>query len=213
MPTLYGASQSPFVRKVKVALAEKGIAYEQDPVIPFGVSDEYRRKSPLGKIPCWEEDGFALPDSSCILAYLERTHPEPRLYPEDPRDFGRALFCEEYADTKLAETLGAFFFERYVRKNLMKQEADEERLAKLMAEQVPPVFDWLEAQVEGREVLVGRHFSVADIAMASPFVNWAWAGERVDASRWPALAAYVKRIHARPSFEEVLEAEGAPPTS
>jgi len=213
MPTLHGASQSPFVRKVKVALAEKGIAYEQDPVIPFGVSDEYLRKSPLGKIPCWEDGDFALPDSSCILAYLERTHPEPRLHPEDPKDFGRALFLEEYADTRLAETLGAFFFERYVKKNLMKQEADEARLAQALAEQVPPVFDWLEAQVEGREVLVGRHFSVADIAMGTSFVNFAYAGEKVDASRWPALAAYVKRIHARPSYKEVLEAEGAPPTA
>ncbi len=110
MPKVHGVNASPFVRKVRVALAEKGIDYELIPVMPMGVSDEFKKISPLGKIPVFEaDDGFTLPDSSCILPYLERIQPDPSLYPKDAKDFGWALFLEEYADSKLAETVGGRF--------------------------------------------------------------------------------------------------------
>ena len=60
--------------------------------------------------------------------------------------------------------------------------------------------------------MVGR-FSVADIAIGSVFVNMQHAGEAVDAGRWPKLAAYVDRIHARPSFKGLIEEEKAAFTS
>ncbi len=210
MPILHGDNGSPFVRQVKVLCAETSIAGEQNPVIPFGVGAEFLAKSPLGKIPCWEDGDYVLPDSSCIGQYLEKTHPTPALYPEDARELGRALWYEEYGDTKLIENLGPFFFERFIKKFLMKQEPDEERLVPILAEQIPPVFDYLEREVTGREYLVGNRFTIADIAMASPFVNFAMGGEQVDAARWPELAAYVQRVQSRPSFKEVLASEQAP---
>ena len=184
MPIIHGVGGSPFVRKVRVALAEKGIPYDHDPIVPFGLSDDYKKKSPLGKIPCYEDGDFVLPDSSCIIAYLEKTQPEPRLYPEDAQEFGRALFYEEYADTKLADTVGPFFFERYVKPNLMNAEPDEARLAEQMRDAVPPVFDYLEGELaDDREFLAGGQFSIADIGVGSLFVNFGHGGEAVDASR------------------------------
>ena len=73
MPKIHGVNASPFVRKTRVALAEKGIVYELVPVMPIGVSDEFKKISPLGKIPCYQDGDFTLPDSSCICAFLERT--------------------------------------------------------------------------------------------------------------------------------------------
>jgi glutathione S-transferase len=209
MPILHGANGSPFVRKVKVVCAEKSIEYDQDPIVPFGISDEYRKKSPLGKIPCWEDGDYTLPDSSCIGQYLEKKQPSPSLYPTDAEGFGRAIWYEEYADTKLTEVLAVAFFERLIKKMFMKMEPDEEKIAKVLAEDLPPVLDYLEGEIADREYLVGNQFGVADIAVASPFVNFAHAGESVDASRWPNLAAYVERILARPSFKECIEAEKA----
>ncbi|HUE38273.1 MAG TPA: glutathione S-transferase family protein, partial [Candidatus Binatia bacterium] len=84
MPTVYGISISPFVRKVRVALAEKGIAYDVDPVIPVNVSAEYKKISPLGKVPAFRDGDKTLADSSVIINYLDRTHPNPPLYPSDP---------------------------------------------------------------------------------------------------------------------------------
>jgi glutathione S-transferase len=210
MPILHGANGSPFVRKVKVICAEKSIEYEQNPIIPFGVAAEYLAKSPLGKIPCWEDGDYTLPDSSCIGQYLEKLHPEPALYPSDARELGRALWYEEYADTRLVETVGPFFFERFVKKMLLKQEPDEERLGPILAERIPEVFRYLEGELADRDHLVGGRFTFADIAMSSPFVNFRLAGEDVDAGRWPVLAAWLERVFGRPAYKGVLESEQAP---
>src|SRR5205807_1217235 len=99
MRTVYGANGSPFVRKVCVMLAEKGLTYEQEPVIPLNVSAEFKKLSPLGKIPAYRDGEATLSDSSIICAYLERKHPEPPLYPAEPFEYARALWFEEYGDT------------------------------------------------------------------------------------------------------------------
>jgi glutathione S-transferase len=204
---IHGANASPFVRKTRVALAEKNIPYELKPLIPFNQPPEYLKISPLGKIPCLQDGDYTLPDSSCIIAYLERVQPRPALYPEDAKEFGRALFYEEYADSRLIETLGPVFFQRVVRKNILKQEPDESIVRKKIDEEAPKVFDWLEGQIGDHEWLVGGRFGIADIATASPFVNFGHAGEKVDAKRWPRLAAYLERVHARPSFKALIEEE------
>ncbi len=206
MPIVHGVSASPFVRKVRVALAEKGVDYELNPVMPIGQNPEYLRKSPLGKIPCYEDGEFVLPDSSCILAYLERTHPTPPLYPADPKQYGRALFYEEYSDSKLSETLGSVFFQRFIQPQIFKKEPDE-KVCREKLETARGLFDYLEGELADREYLAGGRFSVADIAVGSIFVNFAHAGEKVDAKRWPRLAAYLGRIHARPSFKALIEEE------
>ena len=206
-PILHGVNASPFVRKARVALAEKGVDYELVPVMPMGQTQEYMKMSPLGKIPCYQEGDFTLPDSSCIIAYLERIHPEPALYPSDPKEFARALWYEEYADSKIASVMSVPFFNRVVKK-MMNQEPDDAAIAASL-EEAQPVFDYLEAELGDRQVLVGTHFSIADIAVSSPFVNFAHSGESVDAQRWPRLVAYLERNHARPSFKALIEEEKA----
>ncbi len=209
MPVIHGVNASPFVRKVLVALAEKGIAYEQKPVMPFNQSKEFYEISPLGKIPVYQDGEFTLPDSSCIIAYLERTQPKPALYPSDPQEFGRALWYEEYSDSKLTEAVGPVFFQRAVRKRFFKQEPDEELVQKQLKEVVPPIFDYLESQVREGQPLVGAHFSIADLAVGSIFANFKHGGEQVDAGRWPKLAEFVERTHSRPSFKARIEEETA----
>ena len=104
-PILHGSNISRYVRKVRVALAYKGIEYDNVQQNPFGDQPEYRKKSPLSKIPCWEEGDLILPDSSVILSYLEHRYPDPPLLPKAPGPRARALWFEEYGDTKVAETL------------------------------------------------------------------------------------------------------------
>jgi len=208
MPTLYGTLGSPFVRKAIVALTEKGIEYDHDPVIPFGPNPEYRKIHPLGRIPAYRDGDRVLPDSSVILAYLERTHPEPPLYPADPYEYARALWYEEFGDDGLSPITGTkIFFPRVIGPRFMNRPPDEVAIKKTLDEEVPPLFDYLEQEVGDKQFLVANRFTVADIGVATQFVNFKLAGCSVDVKRWPQLAAYVERIHNRPSFKAVIEKE------
>ncbi len=212
MPRIHGVNLSPFVRKTRAALAEKGIDCENVPVLPGGGGDpDWKLKSPLGKIPVFEEDdGFTVADSSAIIAYLERTRPEPALYPTDPRELATALFLEELADTTLGSALTTAFAERIVKGRFMGGEPDEAVVDAALA-QLPELFDYLERQIQdGSDGIVGGRLSVADIAIASPFVNYQYGGETLDAARWPKLAGYVATLHARPSFKTLIAEERIP---
>ncbi len=210
MPTLYGAFGSPFVRKAMVALTEKGIAYDHDPVVPFGPNPEYRKISPLGKIPAFRDGERTLADSSVIIAYLERTHPEPPLYPNDPYEYARALWFEEYGDGGLSPVLGAkVFFPRVIAPRFFNQPTDEAAVQKVLDEEVPPLLDYLETEIGDKQFLVANRFTIADIGIATVFVNFQFAGCSIDAKRWPKLAAYVGRILSRPSFKGIIDKEKA----
>jgi glutathione S-transferase len=205
---LYGIGASPFVRKVRVFLAEKGIPHEREDVIPVNVSPEYRKISPLGKIPAMRDGDRTLCDSSIICSYLERTHPEPALYPSDPYEHGRALWFEEYGDTALANVIGPkIFFQRIVTPRFFNQTTDEAVVQKAIDEELPPFLDYLESQLGGGDTLVGKRFSIADVGIATQFVNLRHAGAGVDPKRWPKLARYVAGVHERPSFKALIEEE------
>jgi glutathione S-transferase len=206
MPKIHGIGVSPFVRKVLVTMEEKSLPYELNPMMPMAPTPEFKEMSPLGKIPVYQDGDFTLPDSSCIIAYLERTHPIPALYPADAKQFGTALFLEEYADTRLLEAVAAVFSERVV-KSFLKQTPDEARVKKGIEELMPPAMAYLESLAPEGDGIVGGRFSVADVAIGSQFVNWGHAGESIDAKKFPRLHSYVERIHSRPSFKKLIEQE------
>lgn len=203
MPIVHGVPPSPFVRKVRIFLKEKGIDHELKLVAPFALTDEFKRISPLGKIPVYEEGDFTTPDSSVICAYLEKVHPEPPLYPAEPKDYARALWFEEYADSKLADQVGPVFFERAVKPKMLKQQPDEARVKQAL-DGLPAFLDYLEAQVGERDFIVGDRYSIADISIATQLQQLNHGGEPVDAARWPRLARYAKGILGRPSFRELI---------
>jgi len=202
MPKVYGISLSPFVRKVRTVLAEKNVAYDVDPVLPVNVTPEYRKKSPLGKIPAYEDNGRTLADSSVICAYIERTHPVPALYPSDAYDYARALWFEEYADGGLTPIMGGkVFFQRVVGPKFFQQKTDDAVVKQALEVDLPPMFDYLEGELApGAVHFVGGKLSIADIAVASIKLNYQHAGEHIDSARWPRLAAAVAATLARPSM-------------
>ncbi|HWA92281.1 MAG TPA: glutathione S-transferase family protein [Rhizomicrobium sp.] len=208
---VYGGSVSPFVRKVRIVLAEKGQAYSLEQISPFNPPPDFRDISPLGRIPAFRDTDLPEPnhlsDSSVICDYIEQKFPAPALYPAAPYHRARALWFEEYADSILAETMGrGFFFERVVKK-LLKSQPDEEVCRRTLTEKLPPLFDYLSKELGGNDYLVGNAFSIADISVATMLVNFEHAGGAIDAARWPNLAAYCKRLHARPSFKACIDEE------
>jgi glutathione S-transferase len=210
---VYGGAVSPFVRKVRVVLAEKGLQYTLDQVSPFNPPPEFLQISPLKRIPVLRDTDHAepntLPDSSIICDYLEHKAPNPPLYPADPFERAKALWYEEYADSVMAQNIGrGLFFERIVKK-MMRGQTDEAVCKKTLTEELPPLFDHLEREIGDKQYLAGNMFSIADISVGTMLVNFRHAGEALDTKRWPKLAAYIARIHARPSFKALIDEESA----
>ena len=72
------------------------------------------------------------------------------------------------------------------------------------------MLDYLERTVPDEEgYLVGDRLTLADLAVASPFVNFHHAGSPIDAARYSRIVAYVDRILDRPSFQQWVERETA----
>jgi glutathione S-transferase len=208
MAIVYGVNLSPFVRKVRVFMAEKGLPYELEPIIPMNAPPEYRKISPLGKIPAYRDEKVTLADSSAICAYLERIHPRPELYPSDPPEYGRALWFEEYGDSALAPTIGPkIFFPKIVAPRFFNQPADDAAIRKVVEEELPPYLDYLEGEMGNGEGIVGGRFTIADIALGTQFVNLRHAGFSPDAKRWPRLTRYIERVHDRPTFKKLIAEE------
>lgn len=91
MITLCGFSASNYYNKAKLALLEKGVAFEERLVYP-SVELPAASDSPMGKVPYLLADGQSISESQAIVEYLEAAFPEPRLYPADP---GAAAKCRE----------------------------------------------------------------------------------------------------------------------
>jgi glutathione S-transferase len=208
---VYGGAVSPFVRKVRVVLAEKGQPYSLEQINPFAPPPDFINISPLKRIPAFRDTELPEPntlaDSSVISDYLENKYPTPPLYPKEPYTRARALWFEEYADSQVASNLvRSLFFERIVKK-LLKMQTDETICEAALRDHMPAIGAYLEKEIGSRQFMVSDAFSIADIAIGTMFVNVHHAGEMIDASRWPNLATYVARIHARPSFQALIEEE------
>ena len=201
---LYGANQSPFFRKARVVLEEKGLSYETESLIPVPKTPALLALHPMGKIPILRDGEVVVPDSSVICAYLEKKHPSPALYPDAPAELAKVLFLEEYADTRMAEVLGGIVFERFIKPKILQQATDESRVQELLENAVPPVMDYLESQVPGDRDSVLARFGIADAALGAHLGSLTSAGIEIDAGRWPRTASYYRALRARPSFKTVM---------
>lgn len=208
MIKLYGANASPFVRKVMAVLAIKELPYEHIPSMPFSGDQELAKVSPLSKVPALIDGDLNIADSKVICRYLESAYPEVAVYPTDLQQRARADWLEEYGGTALAESAAAVFFHRFMRPRVFKQPVDEEAVDKIINKTLPPMLDYLESQVPAEGFIFGD-LTVADLALASPFVNAGYAQYTIDAAQWPKVSSLVERVKAHSAVAPLLEAEAA----
>ncbi len=209
--TLYGAHISPYVRKVRAALAYKGLEYEHIFVAPKmgDQPEEFKANSPLGKIPLLRDGNNYIPDSSVICAWLDRQYPDKPLLPADNVDAVKSLWFEEYADSTMTTVMGGHLFAEVVMaKLLFKREPIQSDIDKAINEEIPAIFDYLETQIAGNYLLASG-FSLGDIAVGSISVALVHSNYKCDAARWPKTAAYLMRLHEGEIFAPLIADEKA----
>jgi glutathione S-transferase len=197
---LMGSSFSPFVRKVLVYAQERGIELELEQMGLRTGSGDFERASPFRKMPGFVDGDFAIADSTAIITYLNAKLPDDALFPTDPASRARVVWFEEYADTMLAPGVFAMFGNRIVKPKFVGIPGDLAEADRFEAEDFPALVDYLEGVVPASGYLVDDRFTLADIVVATMFVNYAHAGVVIDPARWPKVTAYIAGIHQRPSF-------------
>jgi len=207
---IYGSPVSPFARKVMACAVEKGVGFDVEPVNFMDAPDWFATVSPMKRIPILRDRSIAhegdhssadgtIADSSAICGYIEKKHPTPALYPQEPFAHGRALFLEEYADTVLAPAAGLGIFRPIFFSMMGGKEPDVQQAKKAWADTLPPVFDYLEGALGGADYFVGDAVSIADIAIVCMIMQIDLvATGPLDA--WPGLKAHHERMIARPSI-------------
>ena len=206
---VFGSTLSPYVRKVMVFGAEKGLELELQAAGMGRGGPDFEAASPFRKMPGFKDGDFLISDSSAIVTYLEAKYPDPNLIPLSPESRARTIWFDELADTLMMAAGGAIFGNRFVKPRFLKLECDHAAAEQAEQELLPPIFDYLEKVIPASGFLVEDRLTLADIAVASPVATLGTIGVHIDAARWPKTAAYVDALHARPSFASIIEADKA----
>lgn len=210
--TLYGVLPSPFVRKVRACLHFKGLNFNSIAVMPGDSRKTFRSISPLGKIPGYREGGLKLCDSSVICAYLEKVNPSPPLFPEDPEQYARTLWIEEYADTIMSQSLtNILMYQCLLAPAFLKKPTDHELVHKTMIEAVPLIFDFIQSNfLKGRPFLVDDRLTIADISLTSQLLSFIYSGHEIDGKTYTPLKNYFEEMLQVAPFPRLLKEENFP---
>jgi glutathione S-transferase len=199
---LIGSLNSPFVRKVRVVMAEKKLDYQFLTENPWQADSTVPESNPLGKVPCLVmEGGEAVFDSRVIVEYLDTLSPVGKLIPSTGRERAEVKTWEALADgvmdAGVLARLEAGGFEG---------RAESERSQVWIDRQLDKMNAGLRAMSQGlgeKPFCSGVHFSLSDVAVGCAL---AWLEFRFPQIGWrdehPNLGRLMDKLALRPSFAE-----------
>jgi len=201
MIVLYEHPLSPYAQKVKIALREKGVAFEpRMPDLLGGGDTDFQAANPRREVPALVDDQTAIFDSTIILEYIEDRWPDPPLLPRAAAERARVRMLEELCDTYY-EPINWAVFE--VRAFQRATGALAERLLHRATAQVGGINGYLDRQLGSHQYFNGASFGWGDLAVV-PFVHAADMSGNQPATG-SALAAWLERVRARPSIAQTFE--------
>jgi glutathione S-transferase len=205
MLKLIGATTSPYVRKVRIVMAEKKLEYTFIEENVWAADSTITHSNPLGKVPCLILDaGEALFDSRVIVEYLDILSPVGKMIPASGRERAEVKTWEALADGLLDASILARLEATWAGRT------EEQRSLKWIDRQLAKVGDSLKAMSVGlgdKPFCSGIHMSLADIAVGSalgyldfrfPEIHW-----RVN---YPNLAKLQEKLMQKQSFIDTIPA-------
>ena len=202
---LIGSLTSPYVRKVRVVMADKKLDFSLEQENPWAPETTLQQVNPLGKVPCLVmEDGSTLYDSRVIAEYLDTISPVCKLLPPNGRERAEVKVWEALADGVIDAAVLAFVERR--------DRAPEQQSAAWIERQMGKVHAGLrEMSVRLGEAsyCMGVHYTLADVAVGCAL---GWLSLRFPGIDWrgdyPNLARLADKLAERPSFRDT-----APPVA
>lgn len=198
---LIGSLTSPYVRKVRIVLAEKKIEHQFILENVWAETTNIYAFNPLGKIPCLlMEDNGALFDSRVIVEYLDTLTPIGKLLPQPGRERAEVRCWEALADG-IIDAIVATFLEQ-------TQREPEQRSHKWTERQWHKIVLGVQAMAQGlgdRPWCHDKHFTLADITVGCAL---GYLDLRIPEFNWRKehtnLAKFFNKLSARPSFAETI---------
>jgi len=200
---LIGSSSSPYVRKVRITMAEKKLDYQYVIDNVWSADTRIGESNPLGKVPCLVmEGGEALFDSRVIVEYLETLSPVAKLIPSNGRERAEVKTWEALADGMLDAAVMARLEATWDGRSKAQRSQDwiDRQLAKIYAS--------VKAMAKGlgdKPYCAGIHLSLADIAVGCAlgyldfrFPQIGWRVAHVN------LAKLQDKLMLRPSFADTV---------
>ena len=198
---LYHDTRAPNPRRVRIFLAEKGVAYDTIEVSIAAAAHQtvdFKKKNPLQVLPVLElEDGKILRESMAICRYLEELHPEPNLMGSTPWERAVVEQWNRHAELELLLPIAQVF--RNTSKFWVGRIKQSPDFAEVMRELVLGRFEWLNYELANREYFAGDRFTVADITALCAIDFGKVSNLRLDAAIHPHLVAWHARVSARAS--------------
>ena len=202
---LIGALTSPYVRKVRVVMAEKKLEYDFVLENVWAADSLIGESNPLGKVPCLVMEGSeALHDSRVIVEYLDTLSPVGKLIPSVGRERAEVKTWEALADGLLDASLLARLEATWVGR------LEGERSQAWIDRQLGKVHAALRAMSQGladKTYCVGIHLSLADIAVGCALGYLDFRFPQIDwRSPYPNLTRLHEKLMQRASFAETVPA-------
>ncbi|HEU4729542.1 MAG TPA: glutathione S-transferase family protein [Kofleriaceae bacterium] len=198
---LYHDPRAPNPRRVRIFLAEKGVAYDTIEVSLASQQNqtpEFRKKNPLALLPVLElEDGKILRESMAICRYIEELYPEPNLFGANAWERAQIEQWNRHAELELLIPVAQVFRNTNAYWKDRIRQAPE--FGEIMREVIGTRFDWLDGELATREYLAGPRFTVADITALCAIDFGKVSNLRIKAETHPHLAAWHARVTSRPS--------------
>ena len=200
---LIGSKASPYVRKVRVVMAEKKLDYQFVEEDVWAATTTMAESNPLGKVPCLVmEGGEAVFDSRVIVEYLDTLSPVGKLIPGQGRERAEVKTWEALADGLLDAAVLARLEATWSGRTA------EQRSQVWIDRQIGKIHSTLKAMSTGladKSFCSGVHFSLSDVAVGCAlgyldfrFPHIAWRESHAN------LAKLQEKLTLRPSFVETL---------
>jgi glutathione S-transferase len=193
---LFANSLSPFVRKVRITLYEKGADFDAIEIDRGAQRAELLRINPRGEVPALVDGDVVVTGSGAICDYLEETIPAPTLLPSDAAGRARCRTIERVADTH-TDVLQFLLFLLAVRRPDLRD--THPTALPLLSAAIARHYAFLDDGLGGREWFVGT-FSRADVSLFPHVSGLVQMGAPIPESH-PRLGAWIGRMLSRPSVQ------------
>ena len=204
---------SPFCRKVRVVLDEKGFSFSLRMEDVSLRREAFLALNPAGEVPVLvEEDGSALADSRAIVEYLQEIRAEPDMFGTTPAERAETRRLVAWFDEKMyAEVTRSIIDEKILKWRQRRGHPDSRVLSAAIAN-LRIHLGYIEYLIERRFWLAGEQFGLADIAAATQISCIDYLGY-ISWSSWETAREWYARVKSRPSFRPLLEDRlaGMPP--